>query len=491
MNRIILSLIIALLAVQTVDARDFYVSPSGSDSADGSIETPFLTIRKGIEAAISAGAGSTVYLREGTYRPTGDEIMRSGAEGVYECVYNLSKAGTIDKPFTISGYEDEKAIVDLSLVKPNARVIGFYVKTDCWHLRKFDIIGIQVTITDHTQSINVGLFGGSNCVIEQVNMHDGMGIGVYATRGSNNLVLNCDAYNNYDPVSENGAGGNCDGFGFHLNNANYTGNIVRGCRAWRNSDDGFDLISNQAPVIFENCWAWQNGYDADMVSRGDGMGFKSGGYGMGKVGDGTVVPRNIVRNCIAWSNKQNGFYANHHLGGLDFYNNTAYANKRNFNMVCRKPLAESSDPTKGEDVAGYDHNLYSNISYQPKESGSHLVNFDSEKCEGKNNSFYPTSLTLSSSDFVSLDASQLLRPRKADGSLPDITFLSLKPTSQLYKAEMGHEFEYNSDKNAIDNVIVDDAFESADDVWYNLQGIRVVNPHGGVFIHKGKKILIP
>ena len=40
-------------------------------------------------------------------------------------------------------------------------------------------------------------------------------IGFYLVRGSNNLVLNCDAYNNYDPVSENGTGGNVDGFGGH------------------------------------------------------------------------------------------------------------------------------------------------------------------------------------------------------------------------------------------------------------------------------------
>jgi hypothetical protein len=46
-------------------------------------------------------------------------------------------------------------------------------------------------------------------------MHDGMGIGFYLTKGSNNLILNSDAYNNYDPVSEGGVGGNVDGFGGH------------------------------------------------------------------------------------------------------------------------------------------------------------------------------------------------------------------------------------------------------------------------------------
>ena len=46
-------------------------------------------------------------------------------------------------------------------------------------------------------------------------MHDGMAIGFYLSKGKNNLVLNCDAYNNYDNFSEGIKGGNVDGFGGH------------------------------------------------------------------------------------------------------------------------------------------------------------------------------------------------------------------------------------------------------------------------------------
>ena len=127
--------------------------------------------------------------------------MRSKAESAYDCIYNLDKKGTADNPIEITSYEGEKVTFDLSDVKTENRIIGFYVKADYRRLRGFDIVGIQVTQTGHTQSINVGLFGGSNCIIERVDMHDGMGIGVYATRGNDNLVLNCDAYNNYDPVT--------------------------------------------------------------------------------------------------------------------------------------------------------------------------------------------------------------------------------------------------------------------------------------------------
>ena len=79
-------------------------------------------------------------------------------------------------------------------------------------------------------------------------MHDGMAIGFYLVRGSNNLVLNCDAYNNFDPVSENGTGGNVDGFGGHPASASYTGNVFKGCRAWYNSDDG----ENETDFIVED-----------------------------------------------------------------------------------------------------------------------------------------------------------------------------------------------------------------------------------------------
>lgn len=478
MKRFLLSATLFFLAGASINAADIYVSTAGNDSAFGSLEAPYKTLKKAIE---SAKAGTTIYLREGTYRPQANEIMLHGAESVYDCIYNLSTKGTADKPFTISGYNDEKVIIDCSDVKTEARMICFYMKADYWKLKNLDIVGIQVTQTGHTQSINVALFGGNHCVVENVRMHDGMGIGLYATRGSDNLVLNCDAYNNYDPVSENGAGGNCDGFGFHLNNVKYTGNVIRGCRAWRNSDDGFDLINNRAQVIIEYCWAWENGYDANRVSRGDGTGFKSGGYGMGAtVSEDIVAPRNIVRNCLAWANKQQGFYANHHLGGLDFINNTAYANKRNFNMVNRKSHSEAID------VDGYGHHLYRNIAYKPTLSGADCVNIDLNSSTLSDNTFH-SSVSISDKDFESLDSKQLYQARKEDGSLPYITFLRLKPTSSIYPLNYGYQFDHN-DSSGVESIekIVDNS-----SVWYDIQGHAVENPHKGIFIHKGRKFILP
>ena len=107
------------------------------------------------------------------------------------------------------------------------------------------------------------------------------GIGFYLVKGAGNLILNCDAYNNYDTVSDGGKGGNVDGFGGHPDN-NGSGNVFRGCRAWWNSDDGFDLIHSGQAVVIEQCWAFYNGYRPGGMSdkAGDGTGFKAGGYGM-------------------------------------------------------------------------------------------------------------------------------------------------------------------------------------------------------------------
>ena len=254
--------------------------------------------------------------------------------------------------------------------------------------------------------------------------------------------------------------------------------MIRGCRAWRNSDDGFDLINNYSAVIVDSCWAWENGYDANMVSRGDGTGIKGGGYGMSTITKTVVAPRNVIKNCIAWKNKQNGIYANHHLGGNDWYNNSAYANKRNYNMVNRKSVSEAVD------VDGYDHVLKNNLSYGG--TAYDYWKISETLCTLENNTFLPT-VTLTNSDFESLDGTQLKRERQADGSLPEITFLKLKPTSKAYEMNIGYQFDYETVASGIKSVRVADS----QDAVYTLEGFRVEHPMAkGIYIRGGKKFVI-
>ncbi|MCD7962115.1 MAG: right-handed parallel beta-helix repeat-containing protein [Rikenellaceae bacterium] len=374
--------------------------------------------------------GDTIFIREGTYVITEDQIMGSSNSGLYACVFDFSeKSGTSSKRICVWGFRDERPVFDLSQVKPaNQRVAVFYVSKHYHHFKNFEVVSTQVTITDHTQSECFRNDGGNNNIYENLSMHDGMAIGFYLTRGMNNLVLNCDAYNNYDPVSENGSGGNVDGFGAHVPNSGHTGNVFRGCRAWWNSDDGFDLINAFAPVTIENCWAFYNGYKPNSTtSAGDGSGFKSGGYGMESAVDIDFnnVPRHTVRGCLAYYNKNQGFYANHHLGGINFYNNTGYRNPSNFNMLNRlSPELPAQDDPDG----GYGHIIKNNLSYSPRTSGLDIINVNHDRCEIGMNSFLPTAMSLSDADFISLDENELTRPRQADGSLPVINFLRPKTT---------------------------------------------------------------
>ncbi|PQO34486.1 pectate lyase [Bremerella cremea] len=405
------SLLLGLFVVPAT-AATYFVAPDGTDTNPGTIEQPFATLGR---AQQEVAPGDTVYLRGGTY-PV-DESQIAYKRRIWAHVFRLNKSGTEEAPIRYWAYENERPVFDFSAVKPTGmRVHAFSVSGSWLHFRGIEVVGVQVTMKGHTQSICFASDGSHN-IFEQLSMHDGMAIGIYAVRGSDNVFLNCDAYNNYDSVSEGGRGGNVDGFGCHPV-PGATGNVFRGCRAWFNSDDGFDCINAAETVRFENCWAFWNGYGPEFTRRADGNGFKAGGYA------GTPVfrlprpiPRHEVVKCLAVRNKAYGFYANHHIGGCDWLNNTGYRNGANFNMLSRQK-------DNATDVPGYGHVLKNNLSFR----GRDLVNVDEEECELSHNSF-DDAVDVSSDDFRSLDEQQLLLPRQADGELPEITLLHLSPGS--------------------------------------------------------------
>lgn len=194
--------------------------------------------------------------------------------------------------------------------------------------------------------------------------------------------------------------------------------------------------------MIEQCWAFYNGYRPGGMSdkAGDGTGFKAGGYGMSSTPKAPeVIPMHEVKNCIAYYNSNKGFYANHHPGGILWSNNSSYMNPSNYCMLNRKSIEEAVD------VAGYGHILTNNLSYSPRSAGKHIIDINESRCQIANNSFLPTAMTLTEADFLSLDAGQLTAERKADGSLPDITFLQPSESSRLYTARIGYSFEGEKD----------------------------------------------
>lgn len=393
-------------------SANFYVAPNGDNANPGTLELPVLTVQKAQELA---SPGDVVYIRGGRYMMQESQIAQF--KNIWAYVTKLDKSN-----ISYLAYTNERPVFDYSNVKPvNNRVVAFSITGSNIYLKGIDITGVQVTILTHTQSECIEI-AGSNVIIDQVNMYKNMGIGVYIIKGSNNLILNCDAYENWDSVSEGGTGGNSDGFGCHAP-VGHKNNIFRGCRAWFNSDDGFDLINNGEAVVIEDCWAFYNGYSAGFISRGDGNGFKAGGYGSTPFEKlPNPIPRNTIQSCIAVRNKQSGFYSNHHLNGSNWLYNSAYKNKRNFNMLNRKEVNAENFKT---DAPGWSHLLIGNFGYRA--AVSELTEIDESMCNLKENSFNSDKIT--DLDFISLDEKLLMAPRQADGSLPKNNFLKLKPTS--------------------------------------------------------------
>nr|WP_308785424.1 carbohydrate-binding protein [Phytohabitans rumicis] len=253
---------------------------------------------------------------------------------------------------------------------------------------------------------------GSNNTFEQLNVHHIMGTGLFINGGGGNLVLNSDSHDNYDANSSDGPGENADGFGSHYTPAGSPANVFRGCRAWWNADDGFDLISTYSPVTIENSWAWRNGYmPGTTTASGNGNGYKVGGFG-GDYDAGAV--KHTVRFSVAFLNRAAGFYTNHHPVANDYFNNTSYANNPDFNMLG----IDSSGAAVGRG------NLRNNLAY----TGTLTSNMTGTSAAYNS---WNLGLTLSDAQFQSVSTSGWDAARQADGSLPVLPHLRLAASSTL------------------------------------------------------------
>lgn len=171
----------------SLSARTYYIAVDGDDSNAGTLSDPFATLNKAQSLVLP---GDTVYFRGGTYRIQPEQIM-TPTSGIWTHVFDMSKSGTSENQrIHYFGYEGERPIFDMSAVKPaDRRVIVFYVSGSNLHFKNFEVIGTQVTIVGHTQSECFRNDGGNNNIYENLAMHDGMAIGFYLVRGSNNLVF--------------------------------------------------------------------------------------------------------------------------------------------------------------------------------------------------------------------------------------------------------------------------------------------------------------
>lgn len=389
-------------------AATYYVAPSGSDSNAGTQSAPFASLTK---AQSVAASGDTVYIRAGTFKT----FSIAASDTNYNYVHRLSKSG-----IKYIAYPGETPVFDFSSVAASKRVCAFEITGSSITLQDFNVVGIQVGSQEQSECFRVS--SGSGNTLRHLKIHDCPAIGVYIRNtASNTLVENCDAYNLIG-VSGTSAG-NIDGFGCHSKGA---GNIFRGCRSWNNSDDGYDCINAAASVTFDHCWAYNNGSNG-----GNGNGFKVGGWGsQPQNAIPNPVPVHTVTYCLSANNHANGYYANHQPGqAANWTHNTAYNNASgNYNMLERtSPDYSSSSPqTNSNDIAGTREVMHYNLAF----TGTITSNLNESGSIVSNNS-WTSSVTVSSGDFQSTDATQIMNGRHSDGSLPTITFMHLVSGSDL------------------------------------------------------------
>lgn len=90
------NLFLVLISAKAAFSATLYVSPSGSDTAAGTLAAPYKSIQVAVNKAV---AGDTIYLRAGTYSPTTNIQIKS-------------KSGTASAPITLSSYSGEKVVID-------------------------------------------------------------------------------------------------------------------------------------------------------------------------------------------------------------------------------------------------------------------------------------------------------------------------------------------------------------------------------------------
>ncbi|MCG3149461.1 MAG: Pectate lyase L [Verrucomicrobiae bacterium] len=376
--------LVALSALTSglLHASTYHVSPSGSDANPGTLAQPFATWQKGHDVAMP---GDLIYLHGGVYKLKGESSVGVRMRG---------RNGEPGRPIRFWAYPGQTPVLDCSALRNDRGVTGVSFSADWWHFRGFAVTGVaQPTETSYSTGFRAA--NCDNCIFEQLEIHHNTAPGFYLSGdASDNLVLNCDFHHNCDALTKDYQGGNADGIAVGF--CTGRGNVVRGCRSWWNSDDGYDLWATEQPVTIEDCWAFWNGFKPNTREKaGDGNGFKLGRNANG--------PRHIIRRNLAFSNRANGFDENGASGPLEITGNTGYANgARNFQFS-----------------SAVAHRLRDNLSVR---AGERL----GPNVEQSRNS-WQLAIKVRDESFVSLSDAGVDGPRRPGGGLPRLDFLRLRP----------------------------------------------------------------
>jgi hypothetical protein len=457
MKKLLIILFLFMIGVVNAQYHTYYVATTGNDNASGDITHPWATWQKGFE---TAEAGDTVYFRGGIWYPV---TRASGNNIIYLAPPPFGSTGhngTAEHHICFFNYPGESPIIDCSSID----TVGFQFNTVIMlyfcNYMKFKGLEIRNMVqpthggNSHMNvAMGISAWDCSNISYENMVIHDIGGRGWYHMSAfgvpydgtpnggpisepyDSTFFINCDAYNIADMESTDP--GNA-GDGFHFQN--YTGAYFYcgGCRSWNNSDDGFDMGGSCTGII-ENCWSWKMGFPGAL----DGNGFKFGG-----VFDTISQPARIVRHCLTAFNSGSGFFdvdfAPNYRTNSRIYNNTAYK-CHDFGFV------NSFNAGKPWELTQYRNNIaYVMYDWQHRINGLGFYiwyNENHNTWDATVNNQAPfnimtDSVTVTDADFILTDSisgiAQMGSARKADHSLPDITFMHLAPGSDLIDAGTTH-----------------------------------------------------
>jgi hypothetical protein len=153
-------------------------------------------------------------------------------------------------------------------------------------------------------------------------------------------------------------------------------------------------------MTIEGNQSWENGFDDNLQPLGDGNAFKLGGQSLNPTSGG-----HLVKNNVAWNNKQNGFDENSATLPSTLYNNIAWNN------------------------GGYNYSFWANQNTFRNNASLGSVGIAASGSATSNSWTLP--VTVSSADFVSMSYTAVPPARNADGSLPTSDFLQLASGSNL------------------------------------------------------------
>jgi len=294
---------------------------SNNGTGDGSKDNP-CALRSAINRLSSNK--NRIYIIEGTYN--------------FDSAIILNSNGRKDLYYELIAFNNGKVIFDFGKDYRKEKIItnsfntekskGIVIKGNYYYIKGITIKNAGA----HGMHISGSFNKIENCILA-CNGNTGLNISSSKnnpkdTWAHDNYILNCTSYGNYDWDRDTDQGEDADGFGAKVTAGE--NNTFDGCISYNNSDDGWDLFTQQktgavGSSIIKNCVAFNNGYSIDYEDLKNGNGFKLGGRAIEV--DHTVI------NSIAFNNKANGFDDNSNPGTITIKNCTAYNNgKRNYSM---------------------------------------------------------------------------------------------------------------------------------------------------------------